>query len=101
MVVAKPEILTNWTSYMVASYLIKDYKLCVEIWESIDQILGTNPYEKLKKHEANELYLFMAKVYETMGEYKKGIKFVTKYTKFIVDDCRRNEQLVRMYMNNN
>jgi len=45
-----------------------------------------------------ELYLLRGKVYELMGEHRKGTKFVLKYAKYIVDDVRRNEMLVRMYM---
>ena len=32
-----------------------------------------------------------------MEDFKKGAKFVIKNTKFIVDDTRRNEALVRFY----
>jgi N-alpha-acetyltransferase 15/16, NatA auxiliary subunit len=35
MVVTKPDVLVNWTSYMVAAFIVKDYNLCVEIWASI------------------------------------------------------------------
>lgn len=52
-------------------------------------------------NELNELFLFRVKIFEAMGEYKKGIKFVLKYKHFIVDDPRRNECLAEMYMKNN
>jgi hypothetical protein len=45
-------------------YLTKDYKLALEVFESISQILGDKPYEHLKINEVNELYLFKAKILE-------------------------------------
>lgn len=35
-----------------------------------------------------------------MGEAKKGIKWMIKNTKYMVDDVRRNEQFVRLYLQN-
>jgi hypothetical protein len=101
MVVTKAQNLQNWTTYMVAVFMTKDYKVCCEIWDSIMQILGDDPLSQLKLHELNELFLFRVKIFEAMGEYKKGIKFVLKYRNFIVDDPRRNECLADMYMKNN
>jgi hypothetical protein len=46
----------------------------------------------------NELYLVRAQIFEDLSDFKKGAKWVIKNTKFIVDDVRRNELLVRLYM---
>jgi len=36
-----------------------------------------------------------------MGEPKKGAKFITKNSKYIVDDVRKNELLANLYIANN
>lgn len=70
MVVTKAQNLQNWTTYLVAVFMTKDYKVCCEIWDSIMQILGDDPLSHLKLHELNELFLFRVKIFEAMGEYK-------------------------------
>jgi len=100
MVVAQAAHLSNWTSYIIAAFLAKDYNLSLTIWDSIVEILGDDPLQKAKLNELNELYLFRVKIFEAMGDCKKGVKFILKYKIFIVDDVRRNEALVRMYLVN-
>ena len=78
-------------------YLTKNYSLCTEIWDSIVEVIGADPDKKeYKTHELNEIYLLRSQIFEEMGEFKKGIKFVAKNKRFLVDDVRRNELLVRL-----
>jgi tetratricopeptide (TPR) repeat protein len=61
------------------------------------ELLGDKPLETYKIYELNELFLLRTMIFEEMGEFKKGYKFVAKFTKYIVDDTRRNEALYRLY----
>lgn len=56
--------------YCVGVYLIKDYDLALEIFDSISAILGDKPLEHLKSSELNELFLFKALILESKGQYK-------------------------------
>lgn len=35
-----------------------------------------------------------------MGDSKKGVKFVQKFAKYMIDDTRRNEQTAKLLMMN-
>lgn len=94
IVVENSKQFFNFYGYITAAYLVKNFKLCVDIWESITEIWGDKPQNAANSMELNEAFLLRAKIFLEMGESKKGIKFVIKNTKFIVDDVRRNEVLV-------
>jgi len=98
MVVSNARLLTNWTSYLVAAYFAKDWDTSLEIWDSIVEILGDDPRSMCKVNELNEIFLFRVKIFVGREDYKKGIKFIIKNKKYIVDDYRRNEALVDLYM---
>jgi tetratricopeptide (TPR) repeat protein len=98
IVVVNSKQFFNFTGYITAAFLIKNYDLCCEIWESIVEIYGTDPRDTQSISELNEAFLLRAKIYEEMKDAKKGVKFVIKNTKYIVDDVRRNELLVRLYL---
>lgn len=76
----------------------------MEVFNSIEQNIEEDENKKdLKPAELNEIYLFKVKVLETMGEYKKAIKFMTKKSvdKIICDEVRKYEILSRLYLKNN
>lgn len=99
----RPTELVNWTSYMVAVYLTGDYKTALEVFDTIEQTINAieNADKKPKPQEKNEIYLFKAKILEDMGDWKAGIKFLTKKSveKIILDDVRKNEFLSKFYKN--
>jgi tetratricopeptide (TPR) repeat protein len=101
MVVANSKIFAHFSGYLAAAFLVKDWPKCNEIWEAIEEIYGHNPLETEKINEITEIYLLRARTFLEMGNPKKGIKFIIKNTKYMVDDVRRNELLVKMYMVNN
>lgn len=68
---------------------------------SIEEIYGHNPLETEKLHELTEMYLLRARTLFEQGEAKKGVKFMTKHNKYIVDDQRKNELLCKLYLANN
>lgn len=47
------------------------------------------------------MYLLRARTFYEMGEAKKGVKFMTKNNKFIVDDERKYELLAKLSLANN
>jgi len=57
---------------MVATYLKKDYKTSLEVFDSIEEQIAAieNESKKPKQHEKNEIYIFKAKILEDSGEYK-------------------------------
>lgn len=100
IVVLTPQI-NNWIAYCLAVYLTKDYKLCNTIFDSIDEILGVNPLESLKGNELNELYIFRTTLIEQTDGAKKAIKFITKNKKYILDETRYLEIIIKLYLKNN
>jgi tetratricopeptide (TPR) repeat protein len=99
-----PTNITYWITYFVSAYLAGNYDTSLEIFESIEELITQDDNKKdLKPCELNEIYLFKVHVLETMQEYKKGIKFMTKKTtdKIICDEIRKNEILARLYFKNN
>lgn len=101
MVVANSKIFAHFSGYLTAAYMIKNWTLCNEIWESVTEIYGHNPLETEKIHELTEMYLLRARIMLESGEAKKGVKFVTKNAKFMADDVRRNEILTQLLLANN
>ena len=99
----RPTELVNWTSYMVAVYLTGDYKTALDLFDTIEQTINAieNADKKPKPQEKNEIWLFKAKILEDMGDWKAGIKFLTKKSveKIILDDVRKNEFLAKFYKN--
>ena len=94
-------MINNWIAYCLAVYLTKDYKLCNTIFESITEILGTNPLETLKGNEINELFIFRTNLIEQNDGPKKAIKFILKNKKYILDETRYLEMIVKLYLKNN
>ena len=68
--VTRTDILSNWTSYFVATFLNKQYDTTLELFESIEQLLEENKdnsKEKkmsMKPFELSELYLMKARTFE-------------------------------------
>lgn len=83
--------MQNWVTYYVALYLTKNYELCLEVFESIVSQCENSKEVQLKRHEMSDVYLFKATVLEEMGEFKKGVKFLTnkKSEAVIVDDISK------------
>lgn len=100
MVVSNSKIFNHFTGYITAAFLTKNYTLCCEIWDSILAIYGEKPLETEKIQDLNETFLLRAKIYENMGDAKKGVKFMQKYSKFMIDDTRKNEMFAKLYMLN-
>ena len=99
-----PTNITHWITYYVAAYLQGEYETALKLFESIEQNIEEDENKKdLKPAELNEIYLFKVKVLESMGEYKKAIKFMTKKSvdKIICDEVRKYEILSRLYLKNN
>lgn len=44
------------------------------------------------------MHLFRAHLHEKKGDIRKAIKHVEKKTKLIIDDVRRTETLVKLYL---
>ena len=100
--IGRATIITNWIVYYISLFLSKNYETALEVFDSI---IGQYSEDKtcLKPHEVSELYLFKVNILIEMGENKKAIKFMTKKTteKAIMDDVRKNEILVKLYLQNN
>jgi len=79
MAVEKATVVQNWTQFLVAAYLAKNFELCLEVWDSIMTMLGDDPLKQMKLNELNELFLFRTEIFIEMKEFKKGIKFIAKH----------------------
>jgi hypothetical protein len=101
MVVANSKMFAHFSGYLTAAYLIRDWTLCGTVWLSIEEIYGYNPLETEKLNETNEMFLLRGRILFESGNAKKAIKFLTKNTKYICDDFRRNELLCECYQSNN
>jgi peptide alpha-N-acetyltransferase len=99
IMIGRAGIITNWIVYYISLYLSKNYETALEVFDSIIGQYGEDK-SVLKPHEISELYLFKVNILIEMGENKKAIKFMTKKTtdKAIMDDVRKNEILVKLYL---
>ena len=94
-----------WNGYLISVYLQGDYALAHQILDSIFQMVQ-NPDQKEEDKQAKpymicELHLFRALLHEKSGDLRKAIKYVEKKSKVIIDEVRRCETLVRMYLLDN
>lgn len=82
-------------------YLTGDYELAHQVLDSIFQIVENPEQEEDKKpkpYELCELHLFRALLHEKKGDVRKAIKYLEKKSKAIVDEVRRSETLLRLYL---
>ena len=87
---------------MMAVYIQGDYDLAHQILDSIFEMID-NPDQKEDDKQAKpfmicELHLFRAFLHEKKGDIRKAIKYVEKKTKLIIDEVRRSETLIRLYL---
>lgn len=102
MMLATPQNLQSWNSYLIGTYFSGDYDLAQQVLDSIFQIIDNQEEDKKSKpYELCELHLFRAHLHEMKGEIRKAIRHIEKKSKLIVDQVRRAETLVRLYLQNN
>ena len=85
-------------------YFTGDYDLAHQVLDSIFEIAESpnqDEDKKPKEYELCELHLFRALLHEKKGDVRKAIKYLEKKAKVIVDDVRRSQTLVRLYLQNN
>lgn len=103
--IAAPQNLQSWNGYLIGVYFTGDYKLAHEVLDSIFQIIESpeakEEDKKAKPVEICELHLFRALLHEKNGDIRKSIKYLEKKHKVIVDDVRRSQTLIRLYLSNN
>jgi len=93
----KPEVLQNWNFYMCAVYLTGNYQQALEVHKSLLEI-AEKQEKPPKAYELSELHLFAGLIYSEMKEFKKGMQYLEKKSKKIVDEVRKNEMLTQFYL---
>jgi len=101
ILVANPTSYDNYNFYISALMLCKNWKLAVESFDNLFEVLlDESNKSSLKKPATNELMMMRMKVFEEMKDWSNGIKFIQKRKEFFCDDVRYNETLSRFMIKN-